>query len=206
LGAAHRVTPEGVLMETGRRACRDGLLPDGSAPKLERGAVAADAEGRTSVPHLYVIGDARAGNVQLAHVAAAQGENVAALLSGREKPVDETLVPSCVYTSPEIASVGLSEEAAKAAGIAVKTGKCLTGTNGKCLIEDAAAGYVKLVAESESGRLLGAQLVCPRATDMIAELALAVQRGVTAAQLAAVIHPHPTFSEMICAAAAALAE
>ncbi len=205
-GAEHSVTAEGVLMATGRRACIDGLFAEGAEPKLERGAVAADAEGRTSVPHLYVIGDARAGNVQLAHVAAAQGENVAALLSGREKPVDETLVPSCVYTSPEIASVGLSEEAAKAAGIAVKTGKCLTGTNGKCLIEDAAAGYVKLVAESESGRLLGAQLVCPRATDMIAELALAVQRGVTAAQLAAVIHLHPTFSEMICAAASALAE
>lgn len=79
--------------------------------------------------------------------------------------------------------------------------KYLTGANGKCLIENAESGYVKLVTNAENGCILGAQLVCPRATDLIGELALAVQKGLTAADLAAVIHPHPTFSEMISGAA-----
>ena len=114
------------------------------------------------------------------------------------------VVPSCVYTTPEIASVGLTEDQAKAQGLKVKTGKYLTGANGKCLIEGTESGYVKLVADAETGRLLGAQMVCPRATDMIGELGLAVQRGVTADQLAHVIHPHPTFCEMISGAAETL--
>lgn len=115
------------------------------------------------------------------------------------------MVPSCVYTSPEIASVGLTEDEAKAAGLIVRTGKALTGANGKCLIEGAESGYLKLVADAATGRLVGAQLVCPRATDLIGELTLAVQRGLTASELAAVIHPHPTFCEMVLAAARTLA-
>ena len=87
----------------------------------------------------------------------------------------------------------------------MRTGKALTGANGKCLIEGAESGYLKLVADAATGRLVGAQLVCPRATDLIGELTLAVQRGLTASELAAVIHPHPTFCEMVLAAARTLA-
>ena len=93
---------------------------------------------------------------------------------------------------------------AKAAGIPVKTGKYLTGANGKCLIEGTESGYVKLVTDGASGRILGAQLVCPRATDMVGELTLAIQKGLTADDLSAVIHPHPTFSEMLFGAAEGL--
>src|SRR5699024_9070291 len=102
------------------------------------------------------------------------------------------------------ASVGLTEEQAKGAEIPVKTAKALTGANGKCLIEGAESGYVKLVTDQATGRLLGAQLVCPRATDMVGEAALAIQRGLTAGELADVIHPHPTFSEMLYDAAESL--
>ena len=200
-GAEQTVSAEGVLMATGRRANLEGLFADGAAPVLERGAILADREGRTSVPGLYVIGDAKAGTIQLAHSASAQAANVVAVIAGKTPAVDVSLVPSCVYTAPEIASVGMTESEAKAAGLTVKTGKCLTGANGKCLIEGAPSGYVKLVADGESGRLLGAQLVCPRATDLIGELALAVQKGITADGLLAVIHPHPTFCEMIAEAA-----
>ena len=194
-------TAQGVLLAAGRIANTDGLFAPGQEPEMEKGAILADEQGRTNLPHLYVIGDARAHNIQLAHVAEAQGTNVAALLAGKEPPMDLSVVPNCVYTTPEVASVGLTEEQAKAQGIPVKCGKYLTGANGKCLIEGIESGYVKLVAEAETRRILGAQLVCPRATDLIGELALAVQRGVTANELSSVIHPHPTFIEMILGAA-----
>ena len=122
-------------------------------------------------------------------------------IAGKPLPLDMSVVPSCVYTNPEIASVGMTEDEAKAAGIKPKCGKYLTGANGKCLIEGTESGYVKLVTDSETGRILGAQMVCPRATDMISELAVAVQRKMTAAELATVIHAHPTFGEMIYGAA-----
>ncbi len=204
-GAEQTASAQGVLMATGRRANTEGLFAQGTQPEMERGAIIADECGRTSLAGVYVIGDAKAKNIQLAHVATAQAANAVAAIAGEKPPVDTRFVPACVYAAPEIASVGMTESEAKAAGIAVRTGKCLTGANGKCLIEGAESGYVKLVAEKESGRLLGAQLVCPRATDLIAELALAVQKGLTAAQLREVIHPHPTFCEMVGEAAEALA-
>ncbi len=203
-GVEHTVSAQGVLAAAGRKANLDGLFGPGFSLDLERGAIVGDADGRTSVPHVYVIGDAKARNIQLAHVASAQGENTMAVIAGKQPPLDMSVVPSCVYTNPEIASVGLTEERAKADGVSVKTGKYLTGANGKCLIEGTESGYVKLVTDSASGKLLGAQLVCPRATDMVGELTLAIQKGLTADELSAVIHPHPTFSEMLFGAAEGL--
>ena len=203
-GAEHTVTAQGVLAAAGRKANVDGLFGENFSLEMERGAIVGDVDGRTSVPHVYVIGDAKAKNIQLAHVASAQGENAVAVITGKKPPLDMSVVPSCVYTTPEIASVGLTEENAKANGIAVKSGKYLTGANGKCLIEGTESGYVKLVTDKENGRILGAQLVCPRATDMVGELALAIQKGLTAADLSEVIHPHPTFSEMLFGAAEGL--
>lgn len=194
-------TAQGVLLAAGRIANTDGLFAPGAEPEMEKGAILADDQGRTSIPHLYVIGDAKAHNIQLAHVAEAQGTNAAAVIAGKEPPMDMRVVPNCVYTTPEVASVGLSEEQAKTEGIEVKCGKYLTGANGKCLIEDTESGYVKLVADKETGVILGAQLVCPRATDLIGELAVVVQQELTANELASVIHPHPTFIEMILGAA-----
>ena len=109
------------------------------------------------------------------------------------------VVPNCIYTKPEIATVGLSVDEAQSHGIAVKTGKYLMGGNGKSLIELADRGFIKLVCEQDSGRLLGAQLMCCRATDMINELSLAISKGLTAQDIASVIHPQPTFGEgIIC--------
>ena len=203
-GKERQAEAEGMLVACGRRANTEGLFAPGAAPELLRGALVCDDAGRTSVEHIWAIGDVIAGNIQLAHVAEAQGRNVIASICGGELPVDMRVVPSCVYTSPEAASVGLTEDEAKAQGIAVRTGKALTGANGKCLVEESESGYVKLVAEAESGVILGAQLVCPRATDLVAELALAISLGCTAEQLARVIHPHPTVSELVSAAARAL--
>ena len=193
---------EGVLVAAGCRAQTAGLFADNVELELQRDAIVSDKMGRTSIPNIYVIGDARYGNIQLAHVAAAQARNVVALIAGKDLPVDESIVPSCIFTNPEIASVGLTESQAKEMGYAVKTLKTLTGANGKCVIENAQGGFVKLVTDSETGVILGAQLICPRATDLIGELSVAVQTKMTAKQLSAVIHAHPTFYEIIgdCAA------
>lgn len=192
---------EGVLIATGRRANTAGLFADGAAPELERGAIVAGELGRTSIAHLWVIGDARARTTQLAHAAEAQARNTVACIAGAVPPVNEDLIPSCVYLSPEVASVGLTEDGARAQERAVICGKALTGANGKCLIEGSGNGYAKLVCDAGTHTILGAQLVCPHATDMIAELALAINLGATAEQLAATVHPHPTISELVGAAA-----
>ena len=184
-GKNYTAEAEGVLVATGRHAATDRLF-SGSSPDMERGAILADDAGRTSLPHVYVIGDAKAGTVQLAHTAEAQARNVVAAIRCKPLPVDMKTIPSCVYTQPEIASVG----------IPCRMRKVLTGTNGKCMIESGDAGFIKAVFHAESGRILGAQLVCPRATDLVAEFALAISLGLTAQQIASVIHPHPTVSEM----------
>lgn len=204
-GNAKVAEAEGVLVACGRRASTEGLFAPSVEPQLERGALVCSGAGRTSIDHLWAIGDVVAGNVQLAHVAEAQARNVVAAICGDEPPVDVRVIPSCVYTTPEVASVGITEDEAKAQGIKVRTAKALTGANGKCLVEGSESGYVKLVAEAETGAILGAQLVCPRATDLVAELALAISLGCTAAQLSRVIHPHPTVSELVSSAARLLA-
>lgn len=204
-GAQKAVKAEGVLVACGRRANTEGLFAPGFTPALERGALVCNENGHTSAEHLWAIGDVVAGTIQLAHVAEAQARYVIATICGEKPPVDKDVIPSCVYTVPEVASVGITEDEAKAKGLQVRTAKALTGANGKCLVEGSESGYVKLVADAKTGVLLGAQLVCPRATDLVAELALAISLKCTAAQLAAVIHPHPTVSELIAAAARTLA-
>ncbi len=137
-----------------------------------------DADGRTSVPHVYVIGGRQGPEHPAGPRGQRPGENAVAAILGQKPALDLSVVPSCVYTNPEIASVGLTEEGAKAAGIPVKTGKYLTGANGKCLIEGTESGYVKLVTDQATGRILGAQMVCPRATDLVqGELTLAFDLG-----------------------------
>lgn len=196
-----QVQAEGVLVATGRRANVQGVFSESMMPELVRGALPADENGKTALPGVYVIGDAKAANIQLAHVAEAQAKNAVAVICGKQPPVKMNLVPSCVYTSPEIASVGMTETQAKEAGIDVKASKYLTGANGKSVIAGAESGYVKIVSEKESGKILGAQMVCERATDMIAEAAVAISAGMKTEELAGVIHPHPTFCEMIKGAA-----
>lgn len=150
-----------------------------------------------------MIGDAAAGYPQLAHAASAQGLAAAAAIAGEPCDTDLTLAPSCVYTTPEIASVGYSEAEARAAGQTVRTGKFLMGGNGKSLIAGEERGFIKVVA-GDGGRLLGAQLCCSRATELIGELALAVARGLTVHQLGGLIRPHPTVEEAIGEAAEAV--
>ena len=185
---------EAVLCAIGRRPNTAGLFGDGFSLDMERGRILTDERYQTSVPGIYAVGDV-AARVQLAHVASAQGTNCVELLAGQEPVIDGRYIPSCIYTDPEIAAVGLTADEAKAQGRAVKVGKCLMSANGKTVIADGQRGFMKIVADAETGVILGGQLMCQRATDMITQVTAAVVNGMTAQQLLSAMRPHPTFEE-----------
>lgn len=183
-----------VLCAVGRVPNTEGLFAEDALPDMERGRVLVDEKFETSIPGVYAIGDLIFG-MQLAHTASAQGTVVAEHLAGKSASVDLSVVPSCVYTDPEIASVGLTEEDAKEQGIPVRVGKFIMSANGKSLISREERGFVKILAAEESSVILGAQMMCARATDMIGELATAVANGLTAKQLLRGMRAHPTYNE-----------
>lgn len=193
-GGAQKVTATGVLVSVGRKANTEGLFGDGLCIRQQRG-ILVDERYETSEKGIYAIGDVVAGGIQLAHVAAAQALNAVANMVGEHPPVDLETVPSCVYTSPEIASVGITAQQAKERGRAVKTGKYSLSGNAKSIIEQQERSFIKLTFDAESEILLGAQLMCARASDLVSEFTNAIVNRLTVHQLAAVIRPHPTFSE-----------
>lgn len=183
-----------VLLATGRKAAVEGLVDEAVGLEMKRG-VLCDENGRTNIENVYCIGDAISGNIQLAHVAESQGKNIIDLILGKKPHIDMSVIPSGIYTEPEIASVGRSEEELKASSISYASRKALTGANGRCLIENAESGFVKLLIVDDV--IVGGSIVAPHATELIAELALAVEKKMTAEQLSEVIHPHPTISELL---------
>ena len=202
-GETSAVSADGVLLAIGRTANTELLFAPACTPRLERGRIVVDEHRQTSVPGLYAIGDVAAGGVQLAHAASAQGLALAAHLAGRPCGLDPNLAPACVYTEPEIASVGLTEAEAKAAGISVTCGKFLMTANGRNLAAAGGRGYIKLVCDPE-GVVKGAQLFCAHATDLVSECTLAIDQGLTAEELADLVRPHPTFEEGVGEAAEAI--
>ena len=194
-----------ILSAVGRRPCGSGLFSGEMQEriKMERGRILVDERGETSVPGIYAAGDV-IGGVCLAHVASAEGYRAVSAMFPELKGKDMAVIPSCVYTDPEIACAGLTADEAKAAGIEAVTGKYIMSVNGKSVLSMQDRGFLKIVAEKDTGRILGAGLMCARATDMIGELELAVSKGLTAEDLAAVIMPHPTFCEGIGEAAESL--
>ncbi len=195
-GQTETVSADGVLICVGRRAVTEGLNPEAAGLELERGRIKVNANYQTNVPHIYAIGDVT-GGIQLAHAAEAQGIAAVEHICGMATTVNPNLVPSCVYTSPEIATVGITADEAKQQGKAVITGKYIMSGNGKSIIENEERGFIKLVFDAETEKLLGAQMMCGRATDMIGEMVTAVSAGLTKAQMAMALHPHPTFCEGI---------
>ncbi|MCL2671804.1 MAG: dihydrolipoyl dehydrogenase [Clostridiales bacterium] len=188
------VAADRVLIATGRRPYFEGLFSDALGIQTNRGIV-VNADFRTSVESIYAVGDVVDGGVQLAHLATAQALYAVARMAGAEPETNLGVIPSCVYTSPEIAAVGLTEAEAKERGIAVRTGKYPMSANARTLIDDAERGFIKLVFDAASGQTLGATLMCERASDLIGEPALAVAKGLGAADISGVIHAHPTYYE-----------
>ena len=188
-----------VLCAVGRCPNTDGLFGEGVNPPMERGRVVVDEEFAAGIPGVYAIGDLVKG-MQLAHLASAQGVYVAEKLAKKEPGINLNAVPGCVYTDPEIASVGMTEEDAKEAGREIKIGKFIMSANGKSLITQEERGFIKVVVCAKTGVILGAQMMCARATDMIGELVTATAIGLTARDLLRGMRAHPTYNEGIAEA------
>ena len=199
-GGGAAVEAEAVLVATGRRPTTADMGLEEAGVKLERGAIQVDQHLRTSVEGVYGAGDATMISM-LAHTATYQGELAAVNALGQKRlTADYRAIPSCIYTDPEIAFVGLSEAQAKAEGIAVRTGTFPFTALGRAQILGDTTGQVRLVADPD-GFLLGATIMGPRATDLIAELTLALNQGLTAAEVAHTVHAHPTLPEAVMEAA-----
>ena len=188
-----------ILCAVGRCPNTEGLFGEGTDLAMERGRIVVDADFRTSMEGVYAIGDLVRG-MQLAHLASAQATYVVEKLAGKEPSVSLTVVPGCVYTDPEIASVGLTEDEAKEQGRSIQVGKFIMSANGKSLITKEERGFIKILAEKESHVILGAQMMCARATDMIGELVTAVANQLTVQQLLKGMRAHPTYNEGIAEA------
>ncbi len=191
-----RATGEKVLCAIGRRPYYDGLFAEGLHPETDGRRIRVDARFRTSIPGVYAIGDV-SSTIQLAHVASAQGIACIDGIFGREPSIDLSIVPACIYTHPEIACVGLTEAEAREKGIPVKIGKCVMGANARTMIADPGRSFMKITVHAENGRLLGAVLMCPNATDMISEMSSAVANGLTVSDMLFTMRPHPTFNEAL---------
>lgn len=194
-----RTSAQYVLCAVGRCPNTDGLFGEGVRPEMERGRIVTDANFQTSVEGVYAIGDLIKGT-QLAHAASAQGSYVAERIAGRRPSIELQTVPGCVYTDPEIASAGFTEDEAKRRGLDVKVGKFIMSANGKSLITKEERGFIKVVVESETEVIIGVQMMCARATDMIGEFITAIANQMTAGQLLKAMRPHPTYNEGIAEA------
>ena len=187
---------DAVLVSVGRKPYTEGLFGEGFELETERGRIVTDSDGRTSVPGIFAIGDVT-GGIMLAHAATAEGRNAVSVILGEEPEIRSDIIPSCIYTSPEIASCGMTADEAKAAGINAVSQKYVMTANGKTVLSGGERGYIRVVAEAETGVILGAQMMCERATDMIAEFVTAISNRLTVSDMKKAVYPHPTFSEAI---------
>ena len=199
----HQVEADVVLVATGRRPFVDGLGLEALGVTLtDRGQIQTDTHYATSVPGIYAIGDAITGPM-LAHKAEDEGMAVAEILAEQAGHVNYDVIPSVIYTHPEVASVGQTEEQLKEAGRDYKVGKFSFMGNGRAKANFAADGFVKILADTATDRILGAHIIGPMAGDLIHEVCVAMEFGAAAEDLARTCHAHPTYSEAVREAALA---
>lgn len=202
-GKEQSVTSEVVLVATGRKPDMSGLFAEGLQPEMNGRYIAVDENFETSIPGIYAIGDI-IGGIQLAHVSSAEGKSCVERMAGLEPETDLNAVPSCIYADPEIATVGMTAEQAQAAGYEVITGKYLMPGNGKSIIEFQETGFIKVVADASTGKILGAHLMCQRASDIVGDFALSISNDLSYKDMLKAIQPHPSFAEGVVEALEAL--
>ena len=185
-----------LLCCVGRRPYTAELEPEAGGLKTERGKILVNEKLETAVPGVYAIGDC-VGQIMLAHTASAQGETAAENACGESKVYDPAAVPSCVYSIPEAAGVGLTEEQIKEKGIPYHMGRFSMSANGRALIADGGKGFVKVLIGDELNEVLGVHIIGHAATELIAEAALAIGMEATAEEVIGTIHAHPTVSEAV---------
>ena len=199
----HEKDADIVLVSTGRRPYHDGLGLDALGVTVtQRGQIEVDDRYKTSVEGIYAIGDVIEGPM-LAHKAEDEGMAVAEILAGQKGHVNYGVIPGVIYTHPEVASVGLTEELAKDQGKQIKVGKFSFMGNGRAKANFAGDGFVKLIADAETDRILGCHVIGPMAGDLIHEVCVAMEFGAAAEDLARTCHAHPTYSEAMREAALA---
>ncbi len=202
-GETQRIDADAVLISTGRRAFTDELgLAEAGIEVDERGRIKTDGHFRTSVEGIYAIGDVIAGPM-LAHKAEDEGVAVAEILAGQAGHVNYGVIPSVVYTSPEIASVGKTEEELKKAGVDYRVGKFPFSANARARATLHTDGFVKILADTATDRVLGAHIVGFGAGELIQEASVLMEFGGSSEDLARTCHPHPTMSEAVKEAALA---
>ncbi|EGL82638.1 dihydrolipoamide dehydrogenase [Caldalkalibacillus thermarum TA2.A1] len=195
------ITADYLLVTVGRKPNTDELGLDMAGVKMnDRGLIEVDEQCRTSNERIFAIGDVVAGPA-LAHKASYEGKVAAEVIAGEPSAVDYKVIPAVVFSDPEIATVGLTEAEAKEEGYEVSVGKFPFAANGRALSVNATDGFVKVVANKENGVILGAQVVGMEASNLIAELGLAIEMGATLEDVALTIHAHPTLGEMTMEAA-----
>ena len=199
-GAAQTLNADVVLLAIGRRPYTAGLGLDSVGITPDRRGFIANDHGRTSAPGVWVIGDATTG-LMLAHKAEEESVAVIETIAGKAGHVNYDVIPSVIYTWPEVASVGKTEEELKAAGIAYKVGKFPFTANSRAKINHEAEGFVKVLADAATDRVLGAHLIGPSVSEMVGEYCVAMEFGAASEDVARTCHPHPTRSEALRQAA-----
>ncbi len=194
---------ESLLVSVGRSGNVEGIGLENTEIQLKDGFIETNEFYQTKESHIYAIGDC-IGGLQLAHVASHEGIHAVEHIAGHKpSPIDYTLVSKCIYSSPEAASVGLTEKEAKDRGLNVKIGRFPFKANGKALVFGKSDGFVKIIADKDTDDLLGVHMIGPHVTDLISEAGLARVLDATPWEIAQTIHPHPTLSETIGEAALA---
>ncbi len=200
-GEEKTIEADYVFVMVGRRPNTDELgLEQVGVEMTEKGIIKTDKQCRTNINNIFAIGDVIEGP-PLAHKASYEGKIAAEVISGQHSEIDYLGIPAVVFSDPELASVGYTEKQAKDEGIEVTAAKFPFAANGRALALDATDGFVKLVTRKADGLVIGAQIAGTNASDMIAELGLAIEAGMTAEDLAMTIHAHPTLGEITMEAA-----
>ncbi|CAM3744462.1 dihydrolipoyl dehydrogenase [Aeromicrobium ponti] len=203
-GSPKEFSAEKLLVSVGRQANVEGIGIENTDIQIEKGFITTNEFFQTKESHIYAIGDV-IGGLQLAHVASHEGIVAVEHIAGQNpSPIDYSLVSKCIYSAPEAASVGLTEDEAKEKGFNVKTGKFSFRAIGKALVFGESDGFVKIVADKDTDDILGVHMIGPHVTDMISEAGLARVLDATPWEVAHTIHPHPTLSEAIGEAALAV--
>lgn len=190
-----------VLIAVGRKANTKYLGYENAGLELVDGGFDVNSNCQTAVEGIYAVGDVTTGSLQLAHAAAAQGMRAVDAILGNENAKDLPPIPCCVYTSPEIAVVGVDRRAAAEKGIEAVESVFPMAANGMSIIGRQTDGFIKIVSEKLTNKIIGAQLFCDRATDLVSELSVAIANEMTLEDINNTIHPHPSFSESIAEAA-----
>ena len=199
----HQLDTDVVLVATGRKPFTNGLgLTELGVEISDRGQIKTDGHWRTNIPGIYAIGDAIDGPM-LAHKAEDEGMATAEVIAGKHGHVNYGVIPGVIYTHPEVANVGMTEDALKDSGRAYKVGKFSFMGNGRAKANFAADGFVKILADKTTDRILGAHIIGPSAGDLIHEVCVAMEFGASAQDLAMTCHAHPTYSEAVREAALA---